>query len=470
MKKGILKDKVSHFLSQMHVTSLLVALSGGSDSVALLCSAVECLGANNVFACHVNHGIRGDEALRDEKFCSALCESLNVGFSVYSYDIPSLAEKEGLGMEECARKYRYEALTEQAKKLNLSYIATAHNALDRAEGVIFKLCRGSGLRGVSGIPKTREIGDITVIRPMLDASKDEILEYLASKNRKYVTDSTNLSTDYTRNYIRAEIIPKLKKINNGYLENIASFCELASQSDAYFSSLADEFLKNQRWEGDTLYIDTSSLKALKPPLQTYVICRSCEKLTGESLPFDLANDVIKLAFEAEPGSQLQLPFGCDAFSCGTCLALCPRRAKLPYSKKLVEGLNDFSEYGFLLYYSPVINGNFGIHYENIYKSFKCTILNADIIKCDVFARSRAENDRYSVNGINRKIKNLLNSKHITHDRRIYYPIICDADGIVCVPGNASADGYDGRNSERRRIVAYIPTNKTDKEVFSFEKP
>ncbi len=470
MKKSILTEKASLFFSQLHITSLLVALSGGSDSVALLCGAVECLGAKNVYACHVNHGIRGAEAQRDEDFCSALCLSLGVGFSSYKYDIPSLAEKEGMGIEECARKYRYEALISQAKKLDISFIATAHNALDRAESVIFKLCRGSGLRGLSGIPRVRYIDNVAIVRPILDVSKDEILEYLTENGREYVTDSTNLSTDYTRNYIRAEIIPKLKKVNTGYLENIATCCELASQSDAYFSSLAVEFLNKQRHEGDTVYIDTISLKSLPPPLLTYVICKGCEQITGESLPFGSANDVVKLAFGAEPGTQLQLPFGCDAFFCGAYLALSPRREKLPYSKKLNDGLNDFSEYGFMLCLSPVINGNFGIHYENIYKSFKCTILNADMIKCDMFARSRMENDRYSVNGINRKIKNLLNSKHITHDRRMYYPVICDGCNIVCVPGDACADGYDGRYSENKRLIAYIPTNKTDKEVFLIEKP
>lgn len=468
-KNDRLEKKVRECLTEFGVRSVLVALSGGGDSVSLLYALSHCMPSESVYACHVNHGIRGQEAERDELFCSRLCQTLGIPFSACHINVPALAKAEGCGIEECARKHRYEALGKKARELGVDAIATAHNANDRAEGVIFNLCRGSGLRGISGIPKTRTHGKVRIIRPLLEVSKDEILAYLDTLGADYVTDSTNLCTDYTRNYIRSEIMPHLSKVNSGYLDNIRSCCEILAQADDCLTRQAEEILNAQRRIGDTLYVDIAALRSLHPALRSYVIGMAYSEITSQRLSHSLICDVLALAEQSEAGGRIELPFSCNVFNCSSHLAFLPERSREKYDVRLNVGLNSFDGYGFGIYLSEVITGNFDEHCENIYSSFKCTILNADMIKSDVFARSRRENDRYSVNATNRKIKNLLNSKGITHDRRPYYPIIYNESGILCMPGFPCADTFDGRGSAKKLLVAYIPLNKTDKEVLRLEK-
>ena len=176
---------------------VLCACSGGADSTALLhllCSMPRV----TVVCAHFNHRLRGAESDRDEAFVRSMCERLGVDCVCGGEDVAAAAAARGAGIEETARALRYAFLEETAVKCGCDRIATAHHAEDNAETVLMNLVRGSGLRGLCGIPPVRD----GVIRPLLNATRKEILEYLAENGLSYVDDSTNELDDCARNRIR----------------------------------------------------------------------------------------------------------------------------------------------------------------------------------------------------------------------------------------------------------------------------
>ena len=190
---------------------VLCAVSGGADSVCLLHSCLRLArgGDTTVCAAHYNHCLRGGESDRDERFVRSLCASLGVELRVGRGDVAAYARGRGMGTEEAARELRYAFLEEAADELGCGYILTAHNADDNAETMLMALVRGSGPRGLAGIPPRRG----RILRPMLGATRAEIEAYLAENGLEHVEDSTNECTDYTRNRIRKLCMPVLREIN-----------------------------------------------------------------------------------------------------------------------------------------------------------------------------------------------------------------------------------------------------------------
>lgn len=186
---------------------VLIALSGGADSVALLLVLLR-LGFSCV-AAHCNFHLRGVESDRDEKFVRDLCRERNILCHVASFDTKDYASQHGLSIEMAARDLRYAFFRQLMKELNIPVVAVAHHRSDQAETVLLNLLRGSGIHGLRGM-KAENHG---VVRPLLNCSKQEILKYLDSLGQTYVTDSSNLSAEPQRNKIRLEVIPLLESIN-----------------------------------------------------------------------------------------------------------------------------------------------------------------------------------------------------------------------------------------------------------------
>lgn len=186
------------------------ALSGGADSVALLLVLYELSSELNfsLSAVHVNHLLRGDESDRDEQFCRDLCGRLGVPLQIFRKDAAAFSHSIGESVETGARELRYRIFD----SLDADKIATAHNLNDNAETLLFRLARGTGLHGLSGIPPVRG----KIIRPLIECTRDGIEAYLAEKNQTFVTDSTNLSDNYARNKIRHRIIPEMQAVHGAF--------------------------------------------------------------------------------------------------------------------------------------------------------------------------------------------------------------------------------------------------------------
>ena len=187
------------------VRSVVLGLSGGADSTALLL-ILRSLGTK-VHAIHCNFHLRGGESDRDMAFCIGLCKSLDVPLEIVHFDVPAYMASHDVALEEACRDLRYAKFREMKNKLGADRIAVAHNADDNIETLFLNLFRGSGISGLRGmLPDTGEI-----IRPLLHASRNEILEYLNARKQEYITDSSNLSDSYRRNFIRNTLLPQIEE-------------------------------------------------------------------------------------------------------------------------------------------------------------------------------------------------------------------------------------------------------------------
>lgn len=221
--------------------NIVVAVSGGADSMCLLhflCENKSELKINTLTAAHVNHNIRGTEAKRDELFVKSFCDSHDIPFELLDIDIPKLSKEYRLGTEETARRVRYDFFKTLAQKHNAA-VATAHNADDNAETVIYNLSRGTALKGLCGIPPKRDY----IVRPLIRCTRHEIEEYCRKSSLQYVTDSTNLTDDYTRNKIRHNVIPVLRQINPSFEQSITRNGEMLRNDESFLSSLAEKELQ-----------------------------------------------------------------------------------------------------------------------------------------------------------------------------------------------------------------------------------
>lgn len=235
---------------------IVVGLSGGADSVCLfliLCELRKRYGYR-LLAVHVHHGIRGEEADRDMLFCGKLCDEYGVPYKIVKYNVLSYAKENGLSAEEAGRVLRYKTFEEYCGPN--ARIAVAHHMNDRAETVLFNICRGTGIKGLCGIKPVRD----KIIRPLLCCQRSEIEEYLAVKGQCYCTDSTNETDDYSRNLLRNKVIPLLTdNVNSGTVENIASLATKAQEAEEYL-----EKLTIRKYQDKVSYIrDTILLRRLQ---------------------------------------------------------------------------------------------------------------------------------------------------------------------------------------------------------------
>ena len=217
--------------------SVVLGLSGGKDSTALfyVLNDIKADFGITLQAVHINHNLRGEEAARDEAFVKDLCEKLGVSLTVFSFDVKAQAKKRGEGEEECGRKLRYEAF----ESIGADRIATAHTLSDVGETLLFNLTRGSGAKGLCSIPPVRD----NIIRPLIECTSEEILDYLRANNVSYVEDSTNSNTDYSRNLLRHRVIPELKKINPDFESAVLKLTAVLRSETDYISLKAGELLK-----------------------------------------------------------------------------------------------------------------------------------------------------------------------------------------------------------------------------------
>ena len=224
----MLSRKVGQYIAEKHLlddtSAVLVALSGGADSVALLCVLLE-LGYK-VEAAHCNFHLRGGESDRDETFCKDLCRKRNVPLHIAHFDTHAYAELHKVSIEMAARDLRYNYFSQLLRDLSLGAVCVAHHKDDSVETFLLNLLRGTGIEGLKGIaPKN---GD--KVRPLLCADREEILAYLSSIGQNFVVDSTNLEDDVQRNKVRLNVIPLLRQINPAACRNIAKAAERISDT------------------------------------------------------------------------------------------------------------------------------------------------------------------------------------------------------------------------------------------------
>ncbi len=267
------------------VTSVLVALSGGPDSVCLL--HLLYLLANKrhfqLHAAHFNHLLRGDEAERDALFAKRLCETNQIPFYLGSADVASFASEKKLSIQDAARTLRYRFLREIAETKGIDAVATGHTADDQAEELLLRFLRGSSLTGLSGIRPKRADG---VIRPILFARKEDILSHLEKMGIAFVSDSTNMSDKYTRNRVRLTLLPLIEKeFNPSIVETLNRSAYLIQDDDDALADIAQKTFnlalveidknENDSWQG--VILKTEALLKAKPAILRRALLLAMER-------------------------------------------------------------------------------------------------------------------------------------------------------------------------------------------------
>ncbi len=410
MIKKVLKA-IEYFSLLNGVSDVTVALSGGADSAALLCvllSLKEQLGIN-VYAAHFNHKIRGDEAERDEQFVRELCKSKNVELFCGSEDVPAYAKSTGKSLELAARELRYEFLS----KVSIGVTATAHTASDNIETALFNLSRGTGLKGICGIPPKRD----RYIRPLIFCTRQDIEDYCSQNNIPFVTDSTNLSDEYSRNMIRHKVIAELKCINPS-VEN--TFCttalSLSEDEDFIGSAVSEAYGKSLNENG----LSVACLKSLHPAVRKRVL----KLFAKEKTTCDI-----------------------DAFHINGLDELVSHKGKLSMAGDITAVNN-----GKYIYFS----GNNGVKKvsfrvtlekadKNIFKNVNSLFLK-NCIDCDKISdkpiiRTRMSGDSIRIKNRNctKTLKKLYTEYGIDEDLRDVWPVISDSKGVVWVYGIGVAE-------------------------------
>jgi tRNA(Ile)-lysidine synthase len=222
--------------------TVLLAVSGGADSVALtrVMTAVGSDGPGRLCVAHFNHRLRGDESVGDEAFVVALCRQLGLPCEVGQAGA-TLAETTGATLEEAARDARYEFLRQTAERLGARYVVTAHTADDQAETVLHRVLRGSGIAGLAGIGRTRQLGPaVTILRPLLGVRHSEVLAYLHELGQTFRDDSSNADRQFTRNRLRHELLPQLAAdYNPGVVDALLRLGKLAGEVQAVIDVQVD---------------------------------------------------------------------------------------------------------------------------------------------------------------------------------------------------------------------------------------
>lgn len=254
---------ITEFLKKHGISSgagFIIAVSGGADSISLL-HAFKNLNLR-IIALHCNFRLRGEESDKDEEFVKGFCKSHGISLHIKQFDTGNYARQKGLSIEMAARELRYSWFREMKQKTKMDYIVTGHQADDVAETLFINLCRGTGIRGLSGIKPVND----DILRPLLSCSREEILGYIGRHQLSYRNDSSNASLDFMRNIIRHKIIPVCKEINPSFLNTVQENCQALYETEILFKygirRLQDDILEQK---GDELLIHIGrSLSAPAP--------------------------------------------------------------------------------------------------------------------------------------------------------------------------------------------------------------
>ncbi len=426
-----MENKIERAIKQYNMDIIydgaIIGFSGGADSSAILHYLSK--KTKKLLAVHINHMIRGEEALRDEFFCKNMCKKYGVKFLSYRVDIPLLAEERKQGLEETAREERYKIFNKIISQ-NGDYkcIVTAHNANDNAETVIFNLSRGSGSKGISGIKPVIN----NIVRPLIYCSKEEILEYCKENSISYVNDSTNMDTDYTRNYIRHEIIPMLEKINPSFLDSCIRMGELLRDDEKFIQSICDKIIEENKIKSR---ISTELFISQERP----VASRLLMYLAKEALDRKAIDACLKLAKEGKVGQYINLPNKLSFKKERGYVKFIKTEnlVKAKYNLPLRDGLNYIEQAG------TVISLNSDAVPESKYVLVEAVKLKAE---GKLFVRNKIDGDKMLQGKMTKKLKTIFCDKHIPSHHRDKIPLICDDNGILYIPTIAARDGAKGKNA------------------------
>ena len=448
----MLKEQVKQTIREHHMlepgSRVIAALSGGADSVCLLGLLKELEGEMELKlrAVHVHHGLRGQEADRDAEFAKAFCDTLSVPCHIIKADVKKFARDSGMSEEEAGRRLRYEILEQEASAWECDAqegdsspvrIATAHHSRDQAETILHNLLRGSGLKGLSGMPWVRG----RIIRPLLAAGREEILAWLRGKGFAWVEDSSNASACYTRNRIRHTILPAAEReVNPRAVENLLRLGMLAGLADSYLEKKGKEWAEacGRRREDGSFFLEDRAFAEQEKIIWLYGLLGILKETAGggRDIGFVHVEQALELR-EKQAGRRVSLPQGM-------------------WAKREYEGLSlgrgtpkEKKEQGLPAVEIDIFSYKKG---EEIPKNMYTKWFDCDKIKDTPEVRTRREGDYLLLeDGSRKSIRRFMIDARIPRDERDQVPLLADGPHVMWVIGHRIS-GYYKITEDTRRVM------------------
>jgi tRNA(Ile)-lysidine synthase len=452
---------------------LLVALSGGTDSTALLLGMHELLADNELKlqleVAHFNHSLRGEESDKDEQFCRDLCTELSVPLHVGNGDVRELVSANGVSVEAAARELRYQFFRSTVETQKLDAVVTAHTMDDQAETVLLAMTRGAGLRGVSGMSHVTERGDLTVnpnksplkvIRPLLQLRRSDTENYCIDRNVTPREDESNSDVAYARNRIRHRVFPELQQINPGVVEALSRLADIAETDIELIDELAERALLESALDGHGA-LSKSALAALSPALRSHVMRSAFARATGSTVDLDALSvtRAVEAALKRSTGS-VDLPNGARLLVDHDSITVVGSEgeAGCPYPRSILE--TPFSQ-------SLEFAGGGRLAVSRVspvpdlrsLNRWQAAVGSAALAE-PLVVRSRLNGDRFHPLGMpgEMKLQDFLVNQHLPARWRDRVPLIVGSRGIAWVVG------------ERIAEWAKVPDGATDALMIEYVPP
>lgn len=431
----------------------MVAVSGGSDSVALLHLMHELQQEGDLVVgavAHFNHRLRGPVSDEDEAFVRAMADSFSVPFVVDSADVTAVARMDRTSLEQAGRRLRYEFFGRAAAQLGVDRVAVGHTRDDQAETVLMRLVRGAGPVGLAGIhPRAG-----TVVRPLIDLTRQELRDYLSDRGVSFREDATNLDVAIPRNRVRHELVPVLKeRFSSAIVETLSRHAEIAREDAEYFDAVvAAEERHVIRKATDGLALDLPALATYPPALARRLVKRAMERVAPDRfIGFDAVELVLDLADKnSETGGQVDAP-GQRAERCGETIVLHVRRGR-KFSAERPEPVS-FSYVLSVPGQVPLPEADCLISAERAQDSggreltgepANSAVVAATALVNPLTVRSRQVGDTFRPFGLGRrkKLQDFFVDRKIRRSLRDRVPIVVDGRGrIVWVAGYAIGEEF-----------------------------
>ena len=432
--------------------SILVAVSGGADSMALvhvLVALAPGLSARLAIA-HLNHGLRSKEADRDAEFVASVAQNLNLPLFLDKIDTRNHQERYRLSPEEAARNVRYDFLNRVAEKNGFTKIAVGHHLDDNAELVLMFLLRGSGPLGLSGMPPVR---DSKIIRPLIDIKRSKILEYLALKNLQYVSDSSNTDFNFLRNKIRHELIPQLaRNYNPNIVNTLNRLASVARSEESWIDTIVDPLYHRALMKENTASVRLSqeSLEYIPLAARRRVIRKAIKRVKGNlrRIAFSHIDAAVRLALKGPHAGSIDLPDRVQVQRDHQALVIIkqskplrlPGSGKAPYDQAAYSyeikspGSVFIQEAGVHLRLTEVDTEAFA-HCRGTGQGIAFFDINK--VKFPLLVRNFQPGDRFSPLGMTgtQKLKKFFNSSKIPRAQRAICPLLVSDGRIIWVAGH-----------------------------------
>lgn len=450
--------KVSEYVQKWRMLEkedrIIAGVSGGADSICLLFVLLELQRSIpfELVVVHVNHGLRGEEADRDEAYVKALCKEHGLICETYFENIELIAKKRKQSTEEAGREIRREAFLDAMKRYGGTKIALAHHMNDNAETLLLNLSRGTGLKGMCGILPVA--GDI--IRPLLCLKRDEIEQYLKTNQISYCVDKTNASDDYTRNRIRNHVIPYLEQeVNAATVSHMSDEMEQLREIWEYLQGQVESaFEACVCRQGESYIVSEEAFLKVPGALRPLVLKEVLRRISG--MEKDIQSAHLKSLHELmgkQVGRRLDLPYGMEARRTYQGILACKKKpastnelcAKLCFENASVQEVE-------------LQNGRILCRLlENVKEAQRCLqksgtkCFDYDIIKGNVCIRTRRPGDYITIHpdGRSQKLKSFFINEKIPQEERDKILLVADGNHILWIVGFRTNPVYQVSENTKR---------------------